>query len=156
MVAAVIDDHVGARRHVTVDTASLLRDVSRVFDDVELGRQVALRAGVVGIVARDKLRGMWIVAVRAGNARRIHTALQERAIDIHFIEDLPVGEVQALIEQRRQVRVRQRRAVLVLRRNDAAARMASVMRMARSTPLQRAKTFMAPGCTCTLSAMSWP
>ena len=111
VIAPLVDDHVGLRRHVAVD---------------------ALRAGAARLVMGDAPRtsnfaGMWhcaqsalpsarscravrLVAVRAGDAGMVHPALQERAVFEHLAVDLAVGMVQARLQQRRQVGVEEWRA----------------------------------------------
>ena len=36
-------------------------------------------------------RRMWIVAIRTANSLVVHLALDERAVDIHFVQNLAVG-----------------------------------------------------------------
>ncbi len=57
---------------------------------------------------------MWIVAITAAHARLIHAALQEGSVHVDFILDLSVGVIQALIEQRWHVSIRQRFTKFVL------------------------------------------
>ena len=53
---------------------------------------------------------MRLVAVGAGDAGRVHPALQERAVDEHLAVDLAVSVVQRRVEQRGAVAVEQRLA----------------------------------------------
>ena len=57
---------------------------------------------------------MRIVTIAAGHARLIHAALQEGSVHVDFTLDLPIGVIQALIEQRRHVSICQRLAKFVL------------------------------------------
>ena len=98
MIPPAVNDHVVSRHHVTVDASRLIRCVTGVFDDSELRRQVTLRTDVVGVRACDKLSGMWIVTITAGDGGPVHFALQEGAVDVDLIENLPVREVQCLIK----------------------------------------------------------
>ncbi|MNE59297.1 hypothetical protein D3C80_1543830 [compost metagenome] len=38
--------------------------------------------------------GVWIMAVGACHARRVHLALGVRAVNVHFCLDLPIGVIQ--------------------------------------------------------------
>src|SRR5271169_6189775 len=51
---------------------------------------------------------MWLVAVAAGDARREHPALFERAVIVDFVEHLPVGVIETSGERRDKVGIRQR------------------------------------------------
>src|SRR6266446_941712 len=64
---------------------------------VEPGRQMALGADLVA--GRAQLQAMWIMAVGAGHASLEHPALQEGAILVVLLLDLPIGKVDAGAEQ---------------------------------------------------------
>src|ERR1019366_1163765 len=55
-----------------------------------------------------QLRGMGIMAVRAGHALVIHLALDKRAPLVVFLEDLAVGVIDALLQQTRHIPIEER------------------------------------------------
>ena len=67
---------------------------------------------------------MRIVAIGAHHAFRIHTALQERAVHVHLVAYLSVGEVQFLFEQFGFVVVQEGIAGDMIRVDDPAPGMA--------------------------------
>jgi hypothetical protein len=71
---------------------------------VDLGL-VALKAQRVAVGVQ--LQRVAVVAVSAGDVASIHLGLQERAVDVDLVEDLAVGVVQPLAQQRRQIVVEQ-------------------------------------------------
>ena len=75
-------------------------------------RQVAL--GADGVAGRPQCEAMRFVAVAAGDARLVHLALHERAVDVHFFEDLAVDVVQAYFQQSGEVGVQQVGAMTIL------------------------------------------
>ena len=87
---------------------------------------------------------MRFVAVRARDAIRGHAALQERAVDVHLAQDLPVGVVRAGVQLLRQVAVEE-----APRRGDVVERGAS--RVARRAdfelgrPVAAAQEALEPG-----------
>ena len=61
------------------------------------------------VVSRNAaLPAVWIVAVRARHAGRVHAALEERAVFVDLIEDLPIRVVQPRVEQRGTKRIEER------------------------------------------------
>jgi len=76
---------------------------------IEPGREVAL--GAEAVAGRPKPAGVRLVTVRARDPRAEHPALEERAVLVHFAENLAVGVVQAGAEERRRVGVEERTAV---------------------------------------------
>src|SRR5262249_27025022 len=80
---------------------------------VVLRRRVALGAD---LIARGAQRSaVRLVAVAAGDAGRVHAALEERAPRVDFVALLPVGPVERRREQRRQVVIEERPARGVVR-----------------------------------------
>ena len=128
VVATVVDDHVGARPHVAVDAAGLLGLMACVVFRGECRRHVTLGTDLVGSGPGHELVRMRVVAVGAGHARAIHAALQERAVHVHLVENLPVREIEPVLEQRRHMGMGQRLTVLVVGRDDAATRVAAPAR----------------------------
>src|SRR5690242_4489444 len=61
---------------------------------LRLGRSVTLQAGAVRGSA--KLAAVRLVAVAAGDTRREHLALLERAVVVDLVQHLPVGVIKAL------------------------------------------------------------
>ena len=118
--------HIGARWHVAGDALRCGRGRGgRSGDVVGMRRSVeTLRcvAGGTGVIARRaQLGAMRIMAIRAGDARAIHLALQERTRFEDLIADLPIGEIEAIVEQRQGVLIgADMRAI----RQDMSARMA--------------------------------
>ena len=114
VIPPAVNDHVISRHHMAIDTSGLPGRVAGVLDNREFRRQVALRTDVIGVGACDKPGRMWIVAIGAANARLVHSTLQERAVHIDLVECLPVGKVQAFVEQCWHVGVCERLAVFIL------------------------------------------
>ena len=81
-------------------------------------RRVALQAH--GVAGELELAGVRVVAVQAAHALLVHLALPERAVDIHLVELLAVGVVQALGQQAGQEVVEPRLARHVRGREFAA------------------------------------
>jgi len=124
VVPSRVHHHVGARGHVAAHALGALRRrlVMMVGLGVEARREVTLGAdGVAGLPQR---RAMRVVAVRAGDPRPVHAALEERAPLVDFAEDLAVGMVERGIQQGRRVRVEERLAVGMRVDDRPAARMA--------------------------------
>ena len=82
--------------------------VMMMFRDIEFRRQVALRAEPIALLAeRQTVR---LMAIGAGDAGMIHAALDERAIFEHFAIDLPIGMIEAGLDQCGQIGIEKRRA----------------------------------------------
>ncbi len=74
---------------------------------------------------RAELEAVRVMAVGARHAPMEHLALEKRAVLVHLVPDLPIGVVEAILENRHPVGVAQRPAVHVLVRELAAPRVAS-------------------------------
>ena len=103
MVSAIVDHHVRPLGHVAVRAktslaSGLVEVVLRLVVDVG---SMAPRAK--GVAFRPRLATMRIVAIAADDASGVHLALQERAVDVDFILDLPIVEVEELIEHRQTI-----------------------------------------------------
>ena len=85
---------------------------------------VRWQAGADAVRRALDLQVVRVVAVRAGDAGRVHLALEERAVLVDLVLDLAVGEVEALLEERRPVRLQERLAVDVVVGDDRAPRVA--------------------------------
>src|SRR5262245_66074281 len=92
------------------------------FHGETLGRMAACAQRVA---SREKLQAVRVVAVAAGDARRVHLALEERAVLVDLVVDLTVGEIETLIEERRTMGVEQRMSVGVALDQATAARVAA-------------------------------
>ena len=94
-----------------------------MFHDIEFRRQMALRAEPIALLAeRQTVR---LMAIGAGDAGMIHAALDERAIFEHFAIDLPIGMIEAGLEQCGQIGIEERRACRGILCNHLAAGVAS-------------------------------
>jgi hypothetical protein len=153
VVVACVDAHVRARRHVAgrARGARRSRGVMRVIRAVVLRRLVALRAHRVA--GRAQLERVRIVAIRAGDAVRVHPALRERAPVVDLVAHLPVGEVEAFVEQRAAMRVERRLAVhVVVEMRDARSWQRAQVSSSRDDPrgtLRRALPDAATGVQLT-------
>ena len=96
--------------------------VEMVFGGVVGVGPVALETEVVALEL--ELHAVRVVAVRTAHVVGVHLGLGERAPDIDLVEDLAVGVVEALVEDRRQVAVEKRRGRVVPVAELRAARMA--------------------------------
>ena len=125
MIAARIDDHIGALGHVAVGAEGAGRAglVMRMGGDIELRRLMALQADPVA--GRPQARAVRLVAIGAGDAGMVHPALQERAVFIDLVADLAVGEIESGVEQRNVVDVADRRRRGGIGPDLGAARMAA-------------------------------
>jgi hypothetical protein len=61
--------------------------------------------GADGVTSALNLETMGVVAVAARDAGMVHLALQKRPVLIYLILDLAVGIIQALVQQRRTMRI---------------------------------------------------
>ncbi len=125
VVVPRVDAHVRRRRHVACRARRARRAVGvmRVPRRVELRRKMAL--GAYAVAGSAQLQRVRLVAIRAGDALRVHPALHERAPVVDLVAHLPVVPVQAVFEQRQPVRVLRRLAVHVVVRDAAGAAMAA-------------------------------
>ena len=117
-----VDDHVRRRGHVALDAlgtpgAGL---VVVVLARIVFRRRVAAVAQRVALVVEPQAMG--VVAIAARDSLSIHLALQKRAVNVDFFEDLAIGVIQAFIEESRRVRLRERASVLVGVAEHPAAR----------------------------------
>src|SRR5271163_4109065 len=80
VIATRVDDHVGARRHMTLDAARARRSdlVEVMCRRVVLRRRMALHANVVAIGAKP--RAVRLVTITASDAGVEHPALDERTV----------------------------------------------------------------------------
>ncbi len=83
---------------------------------------VALAAELVAVEA--ELETVDIVAVRTADIVVVHLALDEGAVDIDLVENLPVGEIEPLVEQRRRQAVEEHQAAVLEIPEFGAARVA--------------------------------
>ena len=129
MIAARIDHHVGARRHVTFDAARARRShlVEMMRRRVVLLRRMTLRTE--GVAVRAKFRAVRIVTIAARHAGVEHPALDEGAVLVVLLLYLAVGEIVVLIEQRDAVIVADRLSMHIVLVNLAAPRVASRTRL---------------------------
>ena len=81
---------------------------------VVMGTHVVFRGvvtlGAHGVAGRAQLLGVRIVTVAAGDARKVHAALQPRPPDEHLVTLLAVGVIQRRLDQQRQVMIGEWRA----------------------------------------------
>jgi len=120
VVAPRVHPHVVPVRHVAVDAEAARLGGLRVVvvrDGVVGGGQVALAAkpGVgeaapLAVVGELHPRRVRIVAVRAADLLVEHLALEERAVLVHLLENLPVRIVQLAVDELGHVVVEQRLA----------------------------------------------
>ena len=96
--------------------------VEMVLVDVVLRLAVTLQAQRV--VFQHGFHRVHVVAVAAAHVALVHLALRERAVNVDLVEDLAVGEVQALVEQARQEGVHEGAAVVVEIAHRGAPRVA--------------------------------
>jgi hypothetical protein len=105
MVTAVVDEHIGALRHVAVGAeaagrSNFVEGVLRPIEDVSL-----VTADTQGIPLGTKGRAVRLVAVATNDSSHVHLALQERPVDVHLVLDLPVFEVEKLVECRETIAI---------------------------------------------------
>ena len=81
-----------------------------------------LTAGADPVRRAGHLEVVRVVAIRTAHALRVHLALEKGSVLVDLVPDLPVGVVQALVEERRAMRLQERLAVGVLRGDDRAPR----------------------------------
>src|SRR6478752_10498720 len=112
------------RRRVVV----LARQRGRVDLGSRLRRRSIVTGGAQRISGRVQLQRMRIVTVAAANAFGVHPALQEGTVLVHFAFDLPIGMVEAGLEQRGQVLIHQARPVAILTPERGASRMTTSAR----------------------------
>ena len=120
-----VDDHVVPRRHVAARAA---RALSAFPVEVVLPRGVGLgcvAAPAHGVARRAQRHRVRVVAVRARDALRVHEALEERAVLVDLLLDLPVRVVERLAEERRPVGVHEWGAGDVPLRNHGTPRVAA-------------------------------
>src|SRR5437762_8488709 len=82
--------------------------MKRVSRCVVLRCAMALFAHSISCCAQT-LR-MWIVTVRARHARVIHAALEKRDVRVHFVALLPIGIIERIDDERRNVIVEEIRS----------------------------------------------
>ena len=107
VVVARVHRHVGLRPQVTGDTRGAL---AALLVEVVLaaGEALGLVARRADVVSPDlDLLVVGVVAVRAGDALRVHPALEERAPVVDLVPHLAVGVVEPVLEEGRAVRLRE-------------------------------------------------
>ena len=120
VIAAFVNHHVRARGHVAIHAACAIRarGVEVVLRAIEGLSVVALGAQRVSLGAQP--RRVRIVTMTAGDPARRHLALQERADLEHLVLDLPIDEVQPVLQQLRAPGVVHALVGRVLPQADAA------------------------------------
>jgi hypothetical protein len=121
VIASAVHDHVRALEHVTRHALRRLgaRFVEVVLRSVVRDRRVTPGAQrVPGLAQAPAVR---LVTARARHAGLVHLALEKRSVLVDLIEDLPVGVVEALVEERHAVRLPERLAVLIVAPHRRAA-----------------------------------
>jgi len=110
VIAARIDDHIGAGRHVARHAlrASRLRLVPMVGGDIVFFRRMALETDP--IAGGAQLQAVGIVAIAAGYAGMEHAALQEGPVFIDFVANLAIRKVKTVVEQRDAIAIAYRRS----------------------------------------------
>ena len=99
MLPPDIDYHVGPRRHMAFDALGPVRPGSmKLVRRRIVLRGMALQAKVVAF--GSELEAVRFMAVTASYTGAEHPALDERAVFVHFVLDLPVGEVEVFVQQR--------------------------------------------------------
>ena len=107
VISPRINHHIGALRHVAVyaETAGFFRVMKMMRPGSEFCRRMTTVAQRIALsIGFAAVRFM---AVGAHDARLEHFALQEGAIDVHFILDLAVGEIEALLQHAGLMRIEQ-------------------------------------------------
>ncbi len=122
MIAPIVNTHVSARRHVAIDTLHVVNLMLMMVCTREFLRQVASAADFTGLSAASEPRRMWIMTIAATDTGLVHTTLQERAVYIHLVHDLPIGVIKEFVEQCRPVGIVQDFAKLVVACHQRAAR----------------------------------
>ena len=114
MITPAIDDHIEALDHVTGDTLCGfgVRLVEVMLRPVVCGWQMTLCAQRIALGAQVTAVGL--MAIRAGDSRLIHLALQERPILVHLIADLAVSVVERFIQERHAIALLQGLTGLVI------------------------------------------
>jgi hypothetical protein len=125
VVAAIIHQHIGFRGHVAVDAlrARAALPVMMVLHGIEFRRHMALRAERIAL--RAERQTVRLMAIGAGDAGMIHSALDERPIFEHLAVDLPIGTIEAGHKQRGQVGIDESRTHGRILGDHLAAGMAS-------------------------------
>ena len=135
VVVPLVHHHVRLVAHVARDAggagALLAMEVMAARGE-RLG-PVALGAHLVA--PGPKPRGVRVVAVRAGDPGVVHAALQERAPVVDLVPHLPVGVVEARVEERRLVRLGERAARPVILGQQPAPRVAPPARLHLDAPV---------------------
>ncbi len=105
MIVPPVDHHVGALRHVArrAGKRRIHRLVPLMGGYRILGGGVTLQADAIGRSA--ELGAVRLVAIAAGDTRREHLALLERAVVVDLVQHLPVGLIKSLTYRRDCVRL---------------------------------------------------
>ncbi len=106
MVATLVHLHVDPTRHVTCD-ATRSRGPRWVVMVRGPGEDLGAMTGGADAFGGRDLQTVWIVAVAADDAGRVHFALKEGAPHVDLVLDLAVRVVEALLEQRGSVAIQE-------------------------------------------------
>src|SRR5689334_19183475 len=101
------------------------------------GRVVTGRAQRIS--GRAWLQRMRVMTVAAANPFGVHPALQEGAVLVHLALDLPIGMVEAGLEQRGQVLIHQPGAISILAPESGSPGMTTSARFDLHIRIVRAK-----------------
>src|SRR5580704_17142652 len=105
MIVPLIDDHVGPGGHMA-RRAGKRRFYGPVLVMCDSGVLVGGMAFQADAITRGAKRGaVRIMAIAAGDTRREHLALLERAIFVGLVEHLAVGMINPVSERRDRMRV---------------------------------------------------
>ena len=103
MIAPRIDTHIKLARHVAVHTGAAGRRnlMSVVCGVIVSAGQMTLGAHAVALC--NQLVAVRVMAIGAGHPSLMHLALNERAVNIDLLADLPIGPVKRLLNNRQAV-----------------------------------------------------
>jgi len=101
--------------------------------------------GAERVAGVSELEAVGVVAVAAGDTSTVHLALQKRPVLIHFILDLAIGIIEALLQQRGTMGIHEWSARYVAVVEDAAPGMAAGTRFDLETCREGCGAFGAPG-----------
>ena len=101
VVSPRIDHHVRGRWHVTLDTTGSRRAglMMMMVGRVVLSRRMLVTRRTQLIVGELHFRGMRIVAVRTSNSVVVHLALNKRTVNVVFVPDLAISEIDRIRNQ---------------------------------------------------------
>src|SRR5579871_5150106 len=125
VVAALVNDHIGPRRHVACDALGSRRSdfMKMMLRRIVTLSQMALETNLVAV--RPQRKRVRIMAVTTSHSRMKHPALDERAILVDLTLDLAVWEIEGVRQQCYPIIVAHRLTMDVVFMNLAAARVTS-------------------------------